>query len=384
MKILQIVPTIGPGTGVAAVAHHLEQEWRAAGVDVGQFTLDDAHGGWLPEPGPGVLGKLTLLARVVWFSTVGSVLARRRLAEEPGTVGVCHNDALAGDVYVNHGILRVAMASRGGYVWRMLRNPLHLFTALRDMWRYQHGTHRAVVNLTAEESRALAAVYPRMTTRAVVIGNGIDVERYRPPSAEERSAARRSLGLGPDDVALVFIGHEYDRKGLPLVLDALTLLPPQVRLVVVGGSTDMVAALDQRVRALGVGERVRAVGRRADPRPILHAADALVTPSAYESYGLVVLEALACGVPVIATPVGCVPDVVDDGGCGYVVEPTPAAIARAVHRLRDADRASLALAARATAERNSWGDVARSYLDLVTTMAAARAGDARPAPRRAR
>ena len=70
---------------------------------------------------------------------------------------------------------------------------------------------------------------------------------------------------------------------------------------------------------MGVGDRVRLVGRLPDPAAAFQAADVFALPSAYESFGLVVLEALAYGVPVIATPVGVVPDVIDHGLNGYVV-----------------------------------------------------------------
>ncbi|PRZ06402.1 UDP-glucose:(heptosyl)LPS alpha-1,3-glucosyltransferase [Isoptericola sp. CG 20/1183] len=369
MKILQIAPTIGPGTGVGAVAHHLEQEWRAAGVDVDRFTLDDAGGGWLPEPGPGLRGRLVLLGRVVWFSTVGSVLARRRLAGEPGTVGVCHNDALAGDVYVNHGILRVAMAARGGYAWRMLRNPLHLFTSVRDTWRYRSGTHRVVVNLTPAERDALVSTYSRVRARTQVIGNGVDVERFRPPTAAERRRARAGLPDGATNV--VFVGHEFARKGLPLVLEAVVDLPG-VHVTVVGGTSTMLDALRRDVSRLGIADRVHLAGQVVDSRPFLHGADLLALPSAYEANALVVLEALACGVPVVATPVGYAPQVVRDGVDGYLVDRTVEDVRRGVAAIGAAtpgERAALGRAARREAEAHTWGRVAGQYLDLFRSLA---------------
>lgn len=82
-------------------------------------------GAWLPAAGaPGLRGRLIVATRVVWFSTVGTVLARRAAKRQaPGTVVICHNDALAGDVYVNHGIVLQAMRNRGGAFARVLRNP---------------------------------------------------------------------------------------------------------------------------------------------------------------------------------------------------------------------------------------------------------------------
>ena len=64
--VVQITPEIGPGTGVGAVAFHLEQEWRRAGIDVRRFTLREAGGAWLPTARGGVRGRLSRVARVVW------------------------------------------------------------------------------------------------------------------------------------------------------------------------------------------------------------------------------------------------------------------------------------------------------------------------------
>ncbi|ANC32710.1 glycosyltransferase family 4 protein [Isoptericola dokdonensis] len=368
LTVVQIAPEIGPGTGVGAVAHHLEQELTALGLRTERFTLADAHGTWLPEPGPGIRGKLALLARVVWFSTVGTVLARRLLARRPDVVGLCHNDVVAGDVYVNHGILQVAMAARGDSLRRLVRNPLHLFVVARDHLRFRSRAHRVVVNLSAVEDAALRATYRRLAPRTTVIGNGVDLERYRPPDEAERARARAALGLAPDDVALVFVGHEHDRKGLPVVLDALPLTDPRTHLVVVGGTADMTAGVRRAARARGVEARVHLLGRQPDPRPALHAADALVLPTAYESYGLVVVEALACGLPVVATATGCVPDLVTDGVDGWVVEPTARSVADAVAALAVADRDTVAKAARAAAETQAWTAVARRYAEQLTTV----------------
>lgn len=368
MRIVQIVPEVRPGSGVEAVAFHLEQEWRRAGLDTSRFTLSEAAGGWLPQPGAGLAGKLALAVRVLWFSTVGTALARRMLARQPaGTVAVCHNDALAGDVYVNHGIVAAAMQARGHGRLRMVRNPLHLFTWARDRFRYASRTHRVVVNLTVQEEALLQRTYRKVVPRTVVIGNGVDVQRFRPdPTA--RRATRAELGLSNADDVAVFVGHEFARKGLPLALQALALLDG-LRLVVVGGTSDLLAEAATQAEADGVGERVTFVGRKPDPSPYLQAADLLVFPSAYEAYPLVVLEALACGVPVVATPVGSVPELIVDGVNGAIVEPGAESVAAGIQRVLNGDREALAMAARATAEEHSWSKVSRRYLALLESLA---------------
>lgn len=359
MHIVQIAPEIAPGSGVAGVAHELERQFRAAGAQVERFTLADS-GRRAPH---GSAGRLMRAVNVVWFSTIGTVRARRFLAARPDAVSICHNDAMTGDIYVNHGLLRASLRARGHYFWRMVRNPLHLFTTLRDQIRYRGTTHRAVVALTTVEKRLLEREYPRLRAEVSVIGNGVDIDRFRPPSADERRTARASLGYADDEFVALFIGHEFERKGLSHLIDALSLTAAEVVLLVVGGTRGMIADARATAEQSGCSERVRFVGVRADVVPFLWAADALALPSAYESSGLVFLEALAAGVPVVAPPVGVVPDVID-GHNGFVAERDAAAIALRLGDLRRGDRAAQSRAARDSALPYAWAGIASHYLEL--------------------
>ncbi|WP_353814438.1 glycosyltransferase family 4 protein [Agromyces sp. SYSU T00266] len=374
-RIVQIAPAIEPGSGVAGVAFALEREFRAAGVPVERFTAAEA-GRTLDRPHRTSLGlHLARAGNVVWFSTVGTRRARRFLAERPDAVSFTHNDVMTGDVYVNHGLLQAAMRARGNYAWRMVRNPVHLFTALRDRIRYRGRTHRAVVALTAQEAQLLGDVYGRVRPPVTVIPNGVDTERFRPRDAAGRAAVRAELGIADDATVAIFIGHEFERKGLHLAIEALRTAAGVV-LLVVGGSADMIRRARAQARRAGVVDRVVFAGERPDPVPLLGAADVLVLPSAYEANALVVLEALACGVPVVSTRVGFAPDIVVDGENGFLVAREVAPIAARLAEfdgldptIRDAWRAR----ARRTAEQHSWREVAARYLELARSIEAQKA-----------
>lgn len=363
MIILQIAPVIGSGSGVGAVAYHLEQEWLALGHDVRRFTLHDARGGWIPAGRGRVSSRLWHATRVLWFSTVGSVLARQAVRQLPDTaVSVCHNDALAGDVYVNHGVLAESMKARGRFAWRMVRNPLHLFTTARDAVRFAGRTHRLVVSLAKREVRALRRTYPRFRPRCVVIPNGVDTDLFRPVGRDERARLRRSLALPSEAVVLLFVGHEFQRKGLFVALDALTQLPSSHLLLAVGGTPGERRLARVRAESAGTGNRLITVGSQSDPRPYFAVADILVLPSAYEADPLVVLEALACGLPVVATDVGGVAELVLDGFNGSVTTRTPSGVAQAVRSVLAQNQEALRSRARQSAEARSWRSVAQAYL----------------------
>jgi len=371
-RIVQIAPAIEPGSGVAGVAYNLERELAAAGAEVERFTAAEAGRRLDGSGSRSALGTHLERARnVVWFSTVGTARARRFLADRPDAVSICHNDVLAGDIYVNHGLVQAAMRARGGYAWRMVRNPVHLFTALRDRIRYRGHRHRAIVALTTTEAELLVATYGRVSPPIHVIPNGVDVDRFRPPSDDERVKARADLGLEPDRTVAVFVGHEFERKGLPIAIEALGGAPG-VLLLVVGGSAEMIRGAEARARRLAVADRVVFAGQHPDPVPFLWASDVLVLPSAYEANALVVLEALACGLPVVSTRVGFAPDLVVDGDNGFLVDRDAGALAERLRRLDGDDLGEWRVRARRTAERYAWPEIARRYLDLVETLQAER------------
>ena len=147
-------------------------------------------------------------------------------------------------------------------------------TALRDRIRYRGRTHRAIVALTTAEAELLVSTYGRVRAPISVIPNGVDVERFRPPAAGERAQARAALGIDDERTVAVFVGHEFERKGLPIAIDALARARG-VTLVVVGGSPEMIRRAETHARAVGVADRVVFAGTHEDPVPFLHAADLL-------------------------------------------------------------------------------------------------------------
>lgn len=384
-RIVQVVPFIGPGTGVAGVAWHLEQEFRALGVEVERFTFHDARR--RPErhwPKNAVLARIRGGWRMVWFSTVGTRRASEYLADRPDAICITHNNVLVGDVYVNHGLLLASMRARGRSTWGIYRNPIHVFIYLRDRYRYRGRSHRAVVCLSDHDAADLRATYGPIGPRIVVIPNGVDLERFRPPTPDERRAARADLKLGSEERVAVFVGHEFSRKGLSFAIRGLEHAP-NVLLLIIGGNDDIIATAHEEAKVHGVGDRVLFLGPRSNLTPFLAASDMFVFPSAYEANALVVLEALASGLPVIATPVGFAPEVIADGENGFLVERDPRAVGERMSQLADLDDAELAefgRRARATAERYGWSSVARRYLELAEELGAERnAGGATPAER---
>jgi glycosyltransferase involved in cell wall biosynthesis len=188
-------------------------------------------------------------------------------------------------------------------------------------------------------------------SRIEVLRNGVDLELFAP---QDRAAARRELGLGTKGPVVLSVGWLIPRKGHDLAIRAATAMP-EVRLVIVGDGPEA-PALQRLARQLGSSERVRFLGSMAQERlaTVYSAADVLVLASTREGLPNVLLEALACGTPVIATAVWGTPEIVASPVSGRLVDQaTPQAITAALRDLL-ADPPARA-AVRAYAERFDWG-----------------------------
>lgn len=206
--------------------------------------------------------------------------------------------------------------------------------------------------------RDLAVALGIPAARTVVVGNGVDLAKFAPiPRAE----ARRRLGLAENARVIVSVGALVERKGFHRVIECLPALLeafPGLHYVVVGGPSpegDIGERLQARVLALGLQQRVHFLGpvRPEELRVSLSAADLFVLATSNEGWANVLLEAMACGLPVVTTRVGGNAEVVSDDALGILVpfgdeDALRAAIAAALGRSWDAGRI------RRYAEENSW------------------------------
>jgi UDP-glucose:(heptosyl)LPS alpha-1,3-glucosyltransferase len=208
----------------------------------------------------------------------------------------------------------------------------------------------------------VARHYPDTLLSLAVVPNGVDPDVFRPDS-RRRLDTRRALQLLDDAPACLFVGGDWERKGLPLAIEAVAS-SEDWHLIVVGEGDR--ARETERAKALGVAERVHFVGRRDDPEKLFSAVDALVLPSSYEAFPLVLLEAAASGLPIIATEFGAARNFVEKGGFGFIVDRTAEAVGAALARLRREPKlaSQMGLRARAGASAYSWHRVVDDYVRI--------------------
>jgi D-inositol-3-phosphate glycosyltransferase len=211
-----------------------------------------------------------------------------------------------------------------------------------------------------------------------VIPCGVNLERFKPL---DRTAARAAIGLAPDDPVALYVGRFAPLKGLDLLLTAVARLKdrlPDLKLLVAGGDGSRSSGtrdLIEHSGRLGIQSQVSFVGRveHDDLPDYYNAADLLVVPSHYESFGLVVLEALACGTPVAATRFGAAETVLQPEHNGTIIgRPEADAVADAVHRqLTRPPRQRLSRSQiRKTVAAYDWRHIAASVAELCHQLTA--------------
>ncbi len=196
--------------------------------------------------------------------------------------------------------------------------------------------------------------FPRLAPRVVTVQNGVDIDAFAPDSrSADARALRTQLQLDGERLLAIFVGSEWDRKGLAPVIQALALARDWDLLVVGNGDRERYQEL---ARDAGVEPAVHWFGVSRDVAPLYQLADAFVFPSSYEAFPLVALEAAASGLPILATPVNGVRELVQEGENGFLISREPGVIAERLNQLA-ADpqlRARIGAAARASALEYSW------------------------------
>jgi glycosyltransferase involved in cell wall biosynthesis len=177
----------------------------------------------------------------------------------------------------------------------------------------------------------------------VIISNGVDTRRYQ--TTVDRSGTRHELGFVKDEILCTVVGTLKEQKGHRYLIEAvapLIALTPQLHILIVGDG-ELRGSLETQVRAAGIEDNVHFLGNRGDVPAILAASDIFVLPSLWEGLPMALIEAMASGLPVIATQVSGSQQVVEQGRSGILVPPGDvAALRQAIEDLLgDPERAKL-------------------------------------------
>ena len=348
----------GAGVHVAGLTRVLERT-----IDVRVHCFDG------PRDAPGVTGysvPTDLAGANAALQTFGIDL---EMADAVGRVGT---DGVASDLVHSH----TWYANLGGHLAGLLHGLPHVVSAhslepLRPWKAEQLGGGYALsswAEKTAFEGAAaviavsggmredILRAYPKVDPGLVkVVHNGIDLDQWQrptdPEAVERASATVARLGIDTSRPSVVFVGRITRQKGLPYFLRAVELLPPEVQVVLCAGAPDTpqimaeVTALVEQLRTKRTGVVwIEQMLPRDELIAVLMHGTVFACPSVYEPLGIVNLEAMAVGLPVVGTATGGIPEVIDDGVTGRLVPidqlqdgtGTPVDPDRFVHDLADA------------------------------------------------
>ena len=224
-----------------------------------------------------------------------------------------------------------------------------------------------VLAATGKERDLLMKYYSVPAEKIGMVPCGVNTERFHPVS---RDLARKELGLRDTRFLVLYVGRFAPVKGLSRLMAASAHLRsnPKLTFMIVGGDGRQTLALTELrrlARRASVDDIVRFQGRvEHDLLPLYYsAADVLVVPSYYESFGLVALESLACGTPVIATRVGAMDALIMDGKTGLIVDtPSPRSLASAIEKLMISNSGKSREEIRASVLSYGWSNIASAVV----------------------
>jgi glycosyltransferase involved in cell wall biosynthesis len=307
-----------------------------------------------------------------WFLFAGSLALRRSgRGVTQATGGIIFKPVDIVSVHYCHQV-GPANPSRSTPVFRLNIKLVRVAKRLAERLCFRANRSATFVCVSDGVADEMRMHYPALADRVITIHNGIDTDAFAPGlRSDEASAMREQLQIPQDRMVAVFVGGEWERKGLRPILHALTLAPDW-SLVVVGRGDER--RYRELADSLGVSDSVRWLGVTQDVGLIYALADAFVLPTSYETFSLVTFEAAASGLPILATPVNGVSELVQDGHNGFLIEPEPRSIAERLGQLA-ADpelRTRLGRAARRSALRFGREAMVAKHSELYLRLAAGR------------
>jgi glycosyltransferase involved in cell wall biosynthesis len=173
--------------------------------------------------------------------------------------------------------------------------------------------------------------------RITVVHSGVDCEHFRPPTIQERADARGALGISDSEILISAVGALEQRKGHRYLIEAIGALAATGKFrCLIAGQGSIRAVLQREIAVIRCTDRIKLLGRIDDIRELLWASDMFAMPSLKEGLGVAALEAMASALPVIASNVGGLHEVVEDDRTGMIVPPAhPEKLAQAISRLAE-------------------------------------------------
>ena len=239
--------------------------------------------------------------------------------------------------------------------------------ALPALFRWSRRSVARVVAVSEENKRTLVDLYRLPASKISVVHNGVELAPFMDPAP---GTLRAELGLAPDQPLVIVLGRLAANKGQRFLVEAAPAILARFPTThfAFAGNPEGRGDIEARIRTLHLEPHFSLLGFRSDVVNLLRSSDLFVLPSLAEGFSLSIIEALAAGLPVVATRVGGATEIIDEGRNGFLVPPADApALGEAVIRvlsLNAEERDGFRRVARETAQRFSFDATARGVLDV--------------------
>ena len=256
-------------------------------------------------------GKLGRVSRERGFAHA----ARACWEREKFDIVQSHERIAGCDIFrAGDGVHRVWLEQRARIVSPLQRlsarfSPYHRYVLQAEADMFNSPALKAVICNSEMVKQDILRCFTLQADKIHVIYNAIDATRFQPATEATRDAMRKQLNLPANATVLIYVGSGFERKGLKAAIEALA---DSNRYLIVVGQDKQVKRYQQLANQLNCLDRLRFVGVQQDVQSFYHAADGLLLPTLYDPFPNVVLEAMACGLPVI-TSTGC-------GGAEFIRE----------------------------------------------------------------
>lgn len=255
---------------------------------------------------------------------------------------------------------------------RFFLNPLHYWTFAIEGFNYRRRRYKKIIAISHLIKRLLIKCYNIPSEDIEVISLGVNLKDFHPSNRNiYREIVRKELGIPEDNMLLLFVGKEFRRKGLKYIFDALNCIKNEkVKLLVIGEGE--ITAFKNMAGKLGISERVIFLGHSTEVEKYYAASDIFIFPSTFDAFGMVVLEAMASGIPVIVSISAGASELVEHMKEGIVLKEYSdvAGISKAIELLVENKSLRLELGrnSRIKAEACSWDMVAEKTMKIFSDV----------------
>lgn len=356
LRVAHVLNSPGRG-GVPRVAHALVRHSDPAHIASHVFYLKGGSG-------PDLFDDIDIPRRVAASSSKATAMTELVAFLENNRIDILHSHSFRPNLYAR---MAGAVLKPAG-----LRMVAHYHNDYTDKW---HGDVLLLEQRLAGVTDAGVAVSEAVAEhvnihtglRCTVVNNGIDIDRV---TGGSRTVGRAALGIAPNDFVVGLIGRVCRQKGIDTFVDAACRIIPHVpacQFLVVGDTEDagLMTSMARQIEQAELAHRIQFTGHRNDIADVLSAMDLVVAPSRWEGFGLSLAEAMAAGVPVLASHVGGIPSVVGLAGELVPAENVDVLVAAIRSLMADSSRRNaMCFAGRRQVEQFDWTGSANRIMAL--------------------